>query len=85
MEKRATDAWQVGYPVGYCDGSLRPAMEGMPMCQRATCRTCGKATYSGCGMHVEQALAGVPASQRCDCETRPERPARGLRSLLRRR
>jgi hypothetical protein len=55
------------------------------MCQRTTCRTCGKATYSGCGMHIEQALAGVPASQRCDCDTRPERPIRGLRSLLRRR
>jgi len=32
------------------------------MCQRATCRTCKKATYRGCGHHVEQVLAGVPAS-----------------------
>lgn len=39
------------------------------MCSRATCRTCGKATYRGCGMHVEQVLAGVPKSQRCDCDT----------------
>jgi len=37
------------------------------MCQRATCRNCGKATYRGCGQHVEQVLAGVPASQRCSC------------------
>jgi hypothetical protein len=37
------------------------------MCQRATCKTCGKATYRGCGMHVEQVLAGVPKAQRCDC------------------
>jgi hypothetical protein len=37
------------------------------MCQRATCKTCGKATYRGCGMHVEQVLAGVPKTQRCDC------------------
>jgi hypothetical protein len=37
------------------------------MCQRATCKNCGKATYRGCGMHVEQVLAGVPRSQRCDC------------------
>ena len=37
------------------------------MCQRATCRTCGKATYTGCGQHVEQVLAGVPKSQRCAC------------------
>ena len=25
-----------------------------------TCRTCGKATWAGCGQHVEQALRGVP-------------------------
>ncbi|HTJ69540.1 MAG TPA: hypothetical protein VL551_18525 [Actinospica sp.] len=39
------------------------------MCQRVTCKTCGKATYQGCGMHVEQVLAGVPASERCRCES----------------
>lgn len=37
------------------------------MCQRVNCKTCGKATYSGCGMHVEQVLSAVPKSQRCDC------------------
>lgn len=37
------------------------------MCQRVNCRSCGKATYRGCGMHVEQVLSGVPKSQRCDC------------------
>lgn len=37
------------------------------MCQRATCRTCGKATYRGCGMHVEQVLADVPPAERCTC------------------
>jgi hypothetical protein len=37
------------------------------MCQRVTCKTCGKATYEGCGMHVEQVLAGVPGSERCSC------------------
>lgn len=35
------------------------------MCQRITCSTCGKATWAGCGQHIDQALAGVPASQRC--------------------
>lgn len=39
------------------------------MCQRTTCRTCGKAGFRGCGRHVEQVLAGVPAGQRCDCGT----------------
>lgn len=38
------------------------------MCQRVTCKNCGKATFRGCGMHVEQVLSGVPKSQRCDCD-----------------
>jgi hypothetical protein len=37
------------------------------MCSPARCLRCGKATYSGCGMHVDQVLAGVPASERCSC------------------
>lgn len=37
------------------------------MCQRVTCKSCGKATYQGCGMHVEQVLAGVPSADRCSC------------------
>ena len=37
------------------------------MCRRVTCSTCKRASYEGCGMHVEQVLAGVPQSQRCTC------------------
>lgn len=37
------------------------------MCQRVTCKNCGKATYQGCGMHVEQVLAGVASADRCSC------------------
>jgi hypothetical protein len=37
------------------------------MCSPARCRKCGKATYKGCGQHVEQVLAGVPKEQRCTC------------------
>lgn len=48
------------------------------MCSRATCRTCGKATYRGCGMHVEQVLAGVPRSQRCDCDTNQQSSGGGF-------
>ncbi len=59
------------------------------MCQRTTCRTCGKAGFRGCGQHVEQVLAGVPAEGRCDCRAKrgaagqaaPER-APGRRRLL---
>ncbi len=35
------------------------------MCQRVTCRTCGKTTWSGCGQHVDQVMKGVPAADRC--------------------
>ncbi len=56
------------------------------MCQRVTCRHCGKATYSGCGMHVEQVLAAVPQSQRCQGDCAPDKdPSAGLFSLFRKR
>jgi hypothetical protein len=35
------------------------------MCRPVTCRTCGKTTWAGCGQHVNQVMAHVPASQRC--------------------
>ncbi len=41
------------------------------MCTRVTCRRCGKATWSGCGQHVNQVLKGVPKSQRCTCPPAP--------------
>jgi len=37
------------------------------MCRPAQCQTCGKATYTGCGAHVEQVLRGVPDADRCKC------------------
>lgn len=38
------------------------------MCQRTTCNECKKPDWSGCGQHIEQALAGVPVDLRCKCE-----------------
>jgi hypothetical protein len=35
------------------------------MCRPVTCKKCGKTTWAGCGQHVSQVLAGVPAAQRC--------------------
>jgi hypothetical protein len=35
------------------------------MCRAVTCKKCGKVTWAGCGQHVSQVLAGVPAAQRC--------------------
>lgn len=52
------------------------------MCSPATCRTCGKATYTGCGQHVDAVLGGVPASQRCSCAQADSRPAGGFFSSL---
>ncbi|WP_430867252.1 hypothetical protein [Demequina aurantiaca] len=38
------------------------------MCSPATCETCGKTTWAGCGLHVEEALADVAQKDRCACE-----------------
>jgi hypothetical protein len=32
------------------------------MCQPVDCATCGKTTWTGCGQHVDEALAGGPDS-----------------------
>lgn len=37
------------------------------MCKKVTCDNCGKPTWAGCGEHIEEALAGVPAEDRCTC------------------
>lgn len=49
------------------------------MCSPATCRTCGNATWTGCGSHVDRVMSGVPAERRCRCsETSSPTPRRGL-------
>ncbi|MFT4279775.1 hypothetical protein [Microbacterium sp.] len=42
------------------------------MCSRVTCTACGKATWTGCGQHVEEALRGVPDEDRCACHDRAD-------------
>lgn len=37
------------------------------MCQRVTCKSCGKPTYAGCGRHIEAVLGDVPPAARCHC------------------
>lgn len=44
------------------------------MCSKVTCRQCGKPTWSGCGEHIEVALAGVPEGQRCQGHSAPSSP-----------
>ncbi|AAW43386.1 hypothetical protein J008_02467 [Cryptococcus neoformans] len=41
------------------------------MCKQVTCPNDGKPTWWGCGKHVEQALASIPPSDRCDCPHEP--------------
>ena len=68
------------------------------MCRRVDCPKCGRPTFAGCGMHVEQVLGNVPPAQRCHCreesgksdksdkkagETASESPGTDLRSRLR--
>jgi hypothetical protein len=49
------------------------AKELRNMCRRVQCETCGKPTYAGCGMHIEQVLGDVPVAERCRCrETKGE-------------
>lgn len=52
------------------------------MCSPVRCRTCQKTTWSGCGMHADEVLSGVPAEQRCDCASTPARDARDVLSGL---
>lgn len=48
------------------------------MCRRVTCSTCGKPTFAGCGMHVEQVLGDVAPEDRCKCkENRAEKASGG--------
>ena len=43
-----------------------------------TCKTCGKTTWAGCGQHVDQVKAAVPASNWCNGQHTPaERAAAG--------
>ena len=37
------------------------------MCRRIDCPKCGRPSFAGCGMHVEQVLGGVPVADRCRC------------------
>ena len=47
--------------------SFDPELRGPLMCSPALCRSCGKITYTGCGMHVDQVMASVQPANRCTC------------------
>jgi hypothetical protein len=54
------------------------------MCRPTTCRTCGKTTWAGCGQHVDQVKATVPADLWCPGHLKTERRGGWLSHFLRR-
>jgi len=54
------------------------------MCHAARCRTCGKITWRGCGLHVAQVKATVPADLWCAGHPHAEQGGGIIRRLLRR-
>ncbi|MDO5029898.1 MAG: hypothetical protein Q4E11_04865 [Corynebacterium sp.] len=36
------------------------------MCRPVECNVCHKTTWAGCGQHIDQVKATVPANQWCD-------------------
>lgn len=47
------------------------------MCRAATCRTCGKTTWAGCGQHVDQVMRNVRPADRCPGHEQEEKSAGG--------
>lgn len=45
------------------------------MCRPTRCRTCGKTTWAGCGQHISQVKAGVPANDWCNGQHTPAEKA----------
>jgi hypothetical protein len=37
------------------------------MCSPIRCERCDKITWAGCGQHVDEVMAHVPAEERCTC------------------
>ncbi|KAI8341593.1 hypothetical protein EDC96DRAFT_522552 [Choanephora cucurbitarum] len=38
------------------------------MCRKVTCPDCKKFTWAGCGLHIDQALAGLKDEEICKCK-----------------
>jgi len=52
------------------------------MCRSVTCRTCGKTTWAGCGMHADQVMRDVPTAQHCPGHPKSERRGGGFVARL---
>lgn len=62
------------YPGGYTQ------LKESAMCSKATCRKCGKITWSGCGKHVKQVMRGVPADRQCICGAQTQKASAAAQS-----
>jgi hypothetical protein len=47
-----------------------------------SCPSCNKASWAGCGAHVERVLAGVPAEERCRCPSAGRGQSEGWGAVL---
>lgn len=52
------------------------------MCRPVTCKTCQKITWAGCGQHVADVKASVPANQWCAGHDKPARSGGFFARLL---
>ena len=52
------------------------------MCRAVSCKKCGKTTWAGCGQHIAQVKAAVPAEMWCSGHPRSERRAGWLRRMV---
>ena len=52
------------------------------MCRPVACKTCGKTTWAGCGQHVAQVKASVPADKWCPGHEVPDRDRGSLLGRL---
>lgn len=52
------------------------------MCRPVSCKTCGKTTWAGCGQHIDDVKATVPADQWCPGHEGDAAPTGGFFSRL---
>lgn len=52
------------------------------MCRPVKCRNCGKTTWAGCGQHIDQVKATVPANRWCTCDSEKARKPGRFASLF---
>jgi hypothetical protein len=53
------------YTPGGILSEFAKGKENWIMCRQITCRKCGKATWAGCGQHIDEVMRGIPKGERC--------------------